>query len=116
MMIVLVCGGREYNDPANLYQVLDSLNSLHPFTQIIHGAARGADRLASDWARSRKINVRAFPALWVQHGLSAGPIRNRKMLREGHPDLIVAFPGGNGTEDTVNAARKAGVPVIRTAR
>lgn len=34
------------------------------------------------------------------------------MLKEGKPDLVIAFPGGNGTKDMVTKARKAGIEVI----
>ena len=59
--------------------------------------------------------MRIFPADWIRHGRAAGPIRNEQMLREGCPDLVVAFhddPGlGRGTADMVRRALAAGVPV-----
>ena len=42
-------------------------------------------------------------------GKKAGPLRNQRMLDEGKPDLVVAFPGGGGTKDTVRRAVQAGV-------
>jgi hypothetical protein len=36
-------------------------------------------------------------AEWERLGRKAGPIRNQRMLEEGKPDLVVAFPGGTGT-------------------
>jgi UDP-N-acetylmuramoylalanine-D-glutamate ligase len=36
------------------------------------------------------------------------------MLNEGKPDLVVAFPGGAGTENMVSLATKAGIEVIRS--
>jgi UDP-N-acetylmuramoylalanine-D-glutamate ligase len=33
------------------------------------------------------------------------------MLRDGRPELVVAFPGGKGTAHMVKLARAAGVPV-----
>ena len=39
-------------------------------------------------------------------------MRNARMLAEGKPDLVVAFPGGRGTADMVAQARKAGVRVV----
>jgi len=52
-----------------------------------------------------------FDAEWHRHGKRAGPIRNQRMLEEGQPDLIVAFPGGHGTADMVRRARQAGIEV-----
>jgi predicted Rossmann-fold nucleotide-binding protein len=39
-------------------------------------------------------------------------VRNRQMLTEGRPDLVVAFPGGKGTANMVALARKAGVEIV----
>lgn len=104
---VLVCGGRNYADRARVYKVLDELRP----SVVIHGAARGADTLAANWAYTRGVEQLPFPADWEAHGRGAGPRRNAKMLAEGKPDLVVAFPGGNGTADMVARSRRAGVQV-----
>ena len=46
---------------------------------------------------------------WKKYGKKAGPLRNQQMLEEGKPDLVVAFPGGNGTADMVRRAKKANI-------
>lgn len=109
-MRVLVCGGRNFSDREYAYRVLDQLHSLHDFTLLINGDAPGADFLSSEWAHSRKITVKTFPADWAKHGRSAGPKRNQQMLDFG-VNLVVAFPGGRGTDDMVRRARNAGVTV-----
>ena len=38
-------------------------------------------------------------------------IRNRRMLEEGRPDLVIAFPGGKGTANMVRIALQAGIQV-----
>ena len=112
-MRVLVCGGRNYDDYNTMATFLSALQvDRAPFSVVIHGDARGADTLSDTYARRHNIPVLAFPADWKQHGTAAGPIRNRRMLEEGKPDLVVAFPGGNGTANMVMQARKAGVPVV----
>ena len=83
-----------------------------PSTVIIHGAAKGADSLASEWAALNEVKEEVFPADWKTHGRAAGPIRNQQMLDEGKPDLVIAFPGGRGTADMVKRARKAGIEVM----
>ena len=35
------------------------------------------------------------------------------MIDRGKPDLVIAFPGGRGTEDMVTRAERAGIPVRR---
>lgn len=107
---VLVTGGRKYQD----YRAVNRAFSLLPTKPalIIHGAARGADTLAERWAQCNGVPTLKFPADWTTHRKSAGPIRNRHMLKESNPDLVIAFPGGPGTADMVSIARRANVPVV----
>jgi hypothetical protein len=108
---VLVCGGRDYADRDRVFSILDVAHAANPIIELIHGAATGADTLADEWARG-KVAIRAFPAPW-ELGRRAGAIRNQKMLNDGKPHLVIAFPGGAGTADMVRRAKKAGVPVVR---
>jgi YspA, cpYpsA-related SLOG family len=115
-MRVLVCGGRHYDDRKKMDRVLRFIDTHKgPIKTLIHGAARGADSLAAAWAKDTGLDefgeVLAFPADWNKHGVAAGPIRNLEMLLDGKPDLVVAFPGGNGTKNMIHLARKYGVPV-----
>jgi hypothetical protein len=114
-MRILVCGGREYADARALDGALDAIGREMAITHLIHGAARGADSLAAAWAQSRGIPALAFPADWRKDGRAAGFVRNARMLREGRPELVVAFPGGTGTAHMVRLARAAGVPVREIA-
>jgi hypothetical protein len=110
-MKVLVCGGRDFDDYSKLCEVLDGIDKGHMIRELIHGAARGADRLAAQWAWAHGVPVNAFAANWSKEGRSAGPLRNQRMLELGKPDLVVAFKGGRGTADMVARARAAGVEV-----
>ena len=108
---LLVCGGRDYRDAATVARVLDAVLRKHGIASIIQGGADGADRLAAEWGWDHKIPVGTFNADWKAHGRAAGPIRNKKMLDEGEPDAVVAFPGGRGTADMVRQARAANIKV-----
>ncbi len=108
---VLVCGGRDYHDATTMEQVLSSF--LEQGDCVIHGGARGADALAGDIAgRVLGYPVHVFPADWHQYGKAAGPIRNKQMLDEGKPTLVLAFPGGRGTQNMIDQARTAGISVV----
>lgn len=109
-LVVLVTGGRDYTDARRVAEVMDALSTRADLT-LIHGAARGADSLADQWATIRGIPVQRFPADWARFGRSAGIRRNEAMLRGGQPDLVVAFPGGRGTAHMVRIAREAGIKV-----
>jgi hypothetical protein len=108
MTRVLVCGGRDYDDRDHIWNTLTAIPDV---TCIIHGCATGADSEAMIVAEALGIKHAPFRADWRTHGKAAGPIRNQRMLDEGKPDLVVAFPGGRGTADMVRRARLAGLPV-----
>lgn len=135
---VLVCGGRWFgrlNDdrkaPAETRAAgearvtrqrrlaFDTLDAIHRETYIaciVYGCAPGADMLGKQWAEVERrhgwVGLAPFPADWEKYGKGAGPRRNKQMLDEGNPDLVVAFPGGRGTADMIQRARAAGVRVI----
>lgn len=110
-MKALVCGGRDFYDKNRLFQTLDQCKKWWNITTVIHGAARGADTLANSWAKERKLEIIKYPAEWSIHGKKAGMIRNRKMLDYG-PDVVIAFPGGTGTENMIQISRDAEIPVF----
>lgn len=112
-MIVLVCGGRDYNDYTNVFRTLYRLHGDHEITLIVHGGAAGADALAEKFAKEREIPCLRVPAKWSKYSKGAGPRRNAQMLdfMGIHPDLVVAFPGGPGTANMVKLARNSGVGI-----
>jgi YspA, cpYpsA-related SLOG family len=108
---VLVTGGRSYDD---IFTVCETLSKI-AIGVLIHGGAPGADSLAECYAEDQGIPQRRFdipPEEWRRLGKKAGPLRNQRMLDEGKPDMVVAFPGGRGTVDMVRRAKKAGIPVM----
>lgn len=115
-MRVLVCGGRNFKDAWAAYKILDRLHHQFQFDVVIEGNASGADRFASLWATRKKTDNLKYPAQWERYGRLAGPIRNTEMLDKGRPDLVVAFPGGRGTANMVQQAKRAGVRVIEVER
>ena len=134
-MKVLVAGGRNYSNGIHLFATLDHLHADRgPIHCVVHGAARGADLLAEEWAKSREIPYRGYPAPWHTHGewcrcpfplpkvcKAAGAYRNDLMLRAEHLlkpidsqriTVCVAFEGATGTADMVRRARAVGIEVI----
>jgi hypothetical protein len=110
-MRILVCGSRSYSDREHVFETLHALAEKHGWLTIIEGGAKGADSLAREWAKLCYHGLVTIPADWQQYGTAAGPIRNTKMLISGKPDLVVAFPGGNGTADMVRQALAAKIEV-----
>lgn len=109
-MIVLVTGGRSYRDATRVWQVLDALHRLQPITTVIEGGACGVDAHARRWTLARGVACVTVYAEWAKYGRKAGPQRNAQMLDLG-PDLVLAFPGGRGTQDCLRQARSYGFNV-----
>lgn len=106
-MKVLVCGGRDYPNVKKVFTTLDAISKVD---KIIEGGATGADKWARVWAETGGVANDTYRPNW-NFGAAGGPIRNQRMLDEGKPDLVVAFPGGNGTADMIRRAKRAGVQV-----
>lgn len=87
--------------------------NIYPGDVLIHGDAKGADRLSEEMVEPSHVTVERYPADWDKYGKGAGPIRNKQMLDEGKPDLVIAFlaPNSRGTKNMIEQATKAGVPV-----
>ena len=113
---VLICGGRDFNDAMTFGSWVGGVMRSRGIATIIEGGARGADYMARRFGEWANVPVQSFPADWRKHGKGAGPIRNRQMLTEGRPDLVLAFEGGSGTADMVRQARAAGVEVFEASK
>lgn len=119
MIRILVTGSRNWSDADAIRDEL--ANWLHfrfgedppPPVTLVHGGARGADRLAGQIAREYGWTVEVHPADWERYGRSAGHRRNAEMVAAG-ADVVLAFPLGasRGTRGCVAAAAKAGIPVL----
>jgi hypothetical protein len=99
-MRVLICGGRDYNDFGRVERAMEVVqdNYYARATCIISGHARGADRLGEDYAAKNDLELEIYPAKWDVYGKSAGYKRNVQMAEEGKPNVILAMPGGRGTD------------------
>lgn len=117
---VLCCGSRDWSlGSAPICHALELMGA----TEVVHGGARGVDSAAGVAAKKLGLSVEVFPADWGRYGRTAGPIRNREMLVESRPALVLAFvdcsagcdqrhdPPTPGTLNMVKLARTAGVPV-----
>ncbi len=114
-MKFLVTGSRNW---ISTYVIEQRLKRLSYKDVLIHGNAKGADKIAAAvwyemWGEGY---TRPYPAEWTKYGKSAGPIRNRQMLSE-NPDieLVIAFneniSASKGTLNMVEQAIRAGIPI-----
>lgn len=114
-MRIIVCGSRDWEFPTIVWNALEALADTHPNEEItiIHGDARGADRIAGHVAEALGMEVIAVPAEWEKFGKTAGPMRNKEMLGMS-PDSVLAFRSDGpspGTDHMVKLAIRAQLPV-----
>lgn len=131
-MRVLIFGSRTWTDSTVMECYLAGLEDWAPPDEkimIIHGDARGADRLAGAIADQCGYSVLAFPAEWPVRGsprwafAQAGHERNQRMLDEGKPEIAVGFKdyfdwslSQGGSEDMAKRCKAANVPTYIVSR
>lgn len=132
MKRVLITGSRTWSDWDRIREALTSVRDSYGIIRedivVVHGDARGADRMAGRIATELGMKVEHHPADWQNHDAScrsgcgngkgycqrAGYRRNAEMVLT-QPDLCLAFikDGSRGATQCAELAEKAGIPVLR---
>ena len=118
-MKVAVIGGRDFDN----WNLLDDTlwgffrgrgqnDGETDITEIISGAARGADSLAAQWAKEQGVKLTEFPADWDRFGKRAGFIRNEDIVKAA--DFVLAFWTGKskGTANSLSIAKRLKKPTL----
>lgn len=114
---ILVTGSRTWTDNAPIRAELDQWRHRLPGAVLVHGNARGADRIAAAIWRRWDLPTEAHPAQWNRLGRGAGHARNRAMITLG-ADVCLAFirDGSPGATGCAELAEAAGIPTYRIRR
>jgi hypothetical protein len=114
---ILITGSRDWaaRDALNI-ALAEAVHPIpaHQEIVIVHGAARGADTMADDFARIFGATAERHPANWTLNGKRAGFIRNQLMVNLG-ADICLAFikDGSRGASHTAALAEAAGIETRR---
>jgi len=111
----MLTGSRSWPSDGRVEEVLTS--AIEPGDTVLVGdCPTGLDTQAWEILQDLDCTRRKFKADWSKFGAAAGPIRNRKMIEEGNPDLVIAFWEGkrhrSGTLDAMAQAVKNGIPIM----
>lgn len=124
-MKVIIAGGRHLphtkENAALLIELIE--RSGFAITAVISGAcgldfdaldrrdgkAKGADGLGEMLAKVNEVPVLRYYAAFRRLGPCAGPMRNRRMLKEA--EGLITLPGGRGTADIRREAHRRGIPM-----
>ncbi|WP_311031079.1 DUF2493 domain-containing protein [Mesorhizobium koreense] len=105
--------GGDTADHKQIWAKLDQIHTKHPDIVLLHGGSpKGAEKIASRWADSRKVPQVAFKPDWTKHAKAAPFKRNDQMLSV-VPIGVVIFPGSGIQDNLADKARKMGIPVYR---
>lgn len=116
-MIVIVTGGRHYEDRQAVFRKLTRLKIEHGNILVVQGEClTGADLYAREWADENGYVCVGFHPPWKRLKLAAGPARNRVMANIvaalQQPALCVWFPGDRGTAGMKEQADRVGIELI----
>lgn len=108
-----VVGSRSFKDVDLFNDVMAKITEdYRDDLVIVSGGAKGADKLAREWAVYNDVECIEYLAQWDEYGLAAGYRRNTTIVNDS--DQILAFWDGdsNGTLDTIIKAVKSGKLVM----
>lgn len=121
-MKLAIIGSRDFDNYSLLKETISKYLNISKIEEIISGGASGADSLGAKFARENNIKLTEFPAQWYdlsllpckikkdkngkEYNVLAGFNRNTDIVNAA--EFILAFSNGsNGTEDSINKARKS---------
>jgi hypothetical protein len=128
-MKVIVAGSRNCSDYKLVEEaILEGMQELDiTITTLVHGAAKGVDLTAKEWAIKNGINHIAFPADWKnlkqqeaiikensygKYNANAGRYRNVEMAY--YADALIAIDlGTNGTNHMIKTAKSYSIPIYQ---
>ena len=105
--------GGDSADHQLIWAKLDQVHAKHTDMVLLHGGSpKGAEKIASRWADTRKVPQVAFKPDWTRHAKAAPFKRNDQMLAI-MPIGVIIFPGTGIQDNLADKARKLGIPVYR---
>jgi hypothetical protein len=112
---LIVAGGRDFDDYELLSTSIMTLaNGIYEDkgVSIVSGMARGADKLAVQFARTHNVKLYEFPADWNTLGKGAGFVRNAQMAAVSHGLLSFWDGESRGTKHMIETMHKLNKPVF----
>jgi hypothetical protein len=107
-IVLGVTGSRAWRNRLQLWTALDRLHAVHSIRLLLHGGARGADRIAAAWAIMNHLEHRAIRPDYARFGRGV-PVRRTAEIVDA-ADIVIAFRTqgvSNGTDHGIRLARQA---------
>lgn len=110
-MKLIIAGSRSISDLEIVEEAINKSGWRNEITEVVHGDARGVDKLGEMWAEQNSIPVKRFPANWKKFGKKAGSIRNKQMSEYGNKLIAIWDGNSTGTIDMVKQMKIAEKPI-----
>ncbi len=109
---VALTGGYDFQDHLAVWAALDRVHAKHPDMVLLHGGSpKGAEHIASLWARERKVSQVAFKPDFARFK-NAAPFRRNDQMLEILPIGVIVFPGNGINDNLADKAKKMGIPLF----
>lgn len=112
--LIAITGGKDVADPDTIWNALDRVLAKYPDMILVHGDAPGVEKLASRWAEARGVKQVVCKPNWEKYDRGAPYRRNEEIIRL-MPRGVVAFPGSGITQNMIDLAKQAGIPIMEVA-
>ncbi len=108
---IVVTGGLAFDDHRLIWAKLDQVHEKHPDMVLVHGKSpKGAEKIASLWAKNRNVPQIGFAPDWTKHGRAA-PFKRNDVMLEIVPKGVMHFPGAGISDNLADKTKKLGIPV-----
>ena len=112
--LIALSGGKTVTDPDAVWNELDRALARKPDMILLHGNAPGVEKIGARWAEAKDITQVVCLPNWKLHEKAAPFRRNQEIINLG-PKELIAFPGSGITDNLVDKATQAGIPVINAS-
>lgn len=112
-MKVAIVGYRKFNDYSKFLEEVSSVLQARDWeiTEIVSGGAAGTDTLAELFAAELNIPITIHEAQWYRYGRAAGPVRNRRIVKDSNVMIAFLHADSQGTKNSIKQMAEAGKPV-----
>ncbi len=110
-MRLAVVGSRNFTNAQVIYNFLDNFCRGKNIQLVVSGGARGVDRIASSWAKSKNIDVLIIRPDYDKYPPKIAPIiRNREIVNKS--DFVLSFWDGKsrGTKFVIDYCKQVNKP------
>ena len=104
---IAIVGSRDFVDYKALDKFVQEHVNLTKIEFVVSGGAKGADKLAEQFANHHSLGIRVIYPNWQKYGKKAGFLRNKLIIEASN--IVFAFWDGEsrGTLSSINLAKEA---------